>query len=175
MKICLHIEKGDITTYSVDAIVNAANNALCGGGGVDGAIHRAAGPELLAECRTLTYCKTGHAVLTKGYDLPALNIIHAVGPVWQGGQQNEEELLYSCYANSLRLAGENGFKSIAFASISTGAYRFPLGKAAPIAIGAIIKESAKWESIHDVYIVCFDDKTERAYKEARANYTSGES
>ena len=160
------IEQGDITKYHVDAIVNAANNALCGGGGVDGAIHRAAGADLLVECRTIGRCETGKAVITKGYDLSAKYVIHTVGPVWNGGNYHEAELLYSCYAESLRLAGAHGFETIAFPSISTGAYRYPVEQAAPIAMSAIQRECVKWDSIHKVYIVCFDEKTKLAYEKA---------
>lgn len=160
------IERGNITTYAVDAIVNAANNALCGGGGVDGAIHRAAGPELLAECRTLGRCETGGAVLTKGHRLPAKYVIHVVGPVWSGGEQREAELLASCYAEALRLAGERELAGIAFPSISTGAYRYPLEQAAKIAVATLVREAPKWKCLREIYMVCFDDKAVRAYERA---------
>ena len=156
---------GDITTLKVDAIVNAANNSLLGGGGVDGVIHRAAGPELLTECRTLGGCKTGKAKITKGYNLPACFVIHTVGPVWQDGSFNEDELLASCYRNSLQLAVDNGIKTIAFPSISTGAYCFPVKRAARIAILEITNFLEKDRSLEKVFIVCFDEMTYEAYED----------
>jgi O-acetyl-ADP-ribose deacetylase (regulator of RNase III) len=157
---------GDITKINVDAIVNAANTTLLGGGGVDGAIHRAAGPALLEECRKLGGCPTGQARITKGYRLPAKFVIHTVGPVWRGGNDNEDQLLASCYRNSLKLAVEHGIKTIAFPSISTGAYRFPVKRAAKIAINEIKHFLANDDSIEKVYIVCFDPQTMDAYMEA---------
>jgi O-acetyl-ADP-ribose deacetylase len=152
-----HIEavQGDITRERVDAIVNAANTSLLGGGGVDGAIHRAAGPELLAECRTLGGCPTGEARITKGYRLPARFVIHTVGPVWSGGTRGEAELLRRCYESSLRLAAERGVKSIAFPSISTGAYRYPIEEAAGIAVDAVRTFLVRHGSVDLVRFVCF--------------------
>ena len=160
------IIQGDITKVETDAIVNAANKTLLGGGGVDGAIHRAAGPELLEECRKLNGCETGQAKITKGYRLPAKYVIHTVGPVWQGGDNNEDNLLASCYRNSLRLAVENGIKTIAFPSISTGAYRFPVKRAAKIAVTEILRFLSEDNSVEKVYMVCYDRETMRAYEEA---------
>ncbi|QTL98645.1 O-acetyl-ADP-ribose deacetylase [Iocasia frigidifontis] len=159
----LAVIKGDITECKVDAIVNAANNSLLGGGGVDGAIHKAAGLELLEECKTLNGCKTGEAKISGGYRLPAKWVIHTVGPVWHGGKQNEDRLLANCYKNSLELAVTNDIKTIAFPSISTGAYRFPLKRAAGIAISVMKKFLDRDKNIQKVYMVCFDDKTFRAY------------
>ena len=157
---------GDITKVEVGAIVNAANKTLLGGGGVDGAIHRAAGPELLEECRQLKGCETGQAKITKGYRLPAKHVIHTVGPIWQGGDANEDELLASCYRSSLMLAVENNVKTIAFPSISTGAYGFPVKRAADIAIREIARFLEENNSIEKVLMVCFDEKTMKAYSEA---------
>jgi len=145
----------DITTLEVDAIVNAANNSLLGGGGVDGAIHRAAGTELLAECRALGGCKTGEAKVTKGYGLPARYVIHTVGPVWYGGNHNEEELLASCYRSALVLARQVEVKTIAFPCISTGVYHFPKQRAAEIAVKTVQEEVDSNDNIVQVYFVCF--------------------
>jgi O-acetyl-ADP-ribose deacetylase (regulator of RNase III) len=165
MKHRIEVEKGDITKFRVDAIVNAANTSLLGGGGVDGAIHRAAGPKLLEECRTLNGCLPGEAKITKGYKLPAKYVIHTVGPVWNGGNYNEENLLANCYKNSLHLATENNIKTIAFPAISTGIYHFPLEQATIIAISETQKFLEKNKSIEKVIFVCFDENTYRIYKE----------
>ena len=159
-----HIEiiRGDITKQAVDAIVNAANCSLLGGGGVDGAIHRAAGPELLAECRTLHGCKTGKAKITKGYRLPARYVIHTPGPIWYGGDSGEEELLASCYRSCLELASENGCRTVDFPSISTGVYHFPLDRASRIAVGTIKAYLDEHPEIERVRMVCFDARTEAA-------------
>jgi O-acetyl-ADP-ribose deacetylase (regulator of RNase III) len=162
----IYVIRADITTLTVDAIVNAANTSLCGGGGVDGAIHDAAGPGLLAECRTLGGCKTGHAKITAGHDLPAKYIIHAVGPVWQGGDKNEDALLASCYRESLRLAREHDVRTIAFPAISCGAYRFPLPRAAQIAVETIVGELPTYEALREVSIAAFDVSVERAFQRA---------
>ena len=164
----LSIVKGDIVKMKTDAIVNAANTSLLGGGGVDGAIHRAAGPELLAECETLNGCKTGEAKITKGYKLKAKFVIHTPGPIWRGGKWGEAELLANCYKNCLALAKENGVKTIAFPSISTGVYRFPVEQAAKIAVGEILNGLNNDDSIEQVTIVCFDDKTKEVYLDALA-------
>ena len=157
--------KGDITKpLGVQAIVNAANSSLLGGGGVDGAIHRAAGPELLFECRLLGGCKTGQAKLTKAYNLPCEYVIHTVGPVWNGGQKREEELLASCYYNSMQLAMDKGIRTIAFPSISTGIYRFPVELAAKVAVRTVAGFLAENENCFDlVEWVLFDEKTKEVY------------
>ena len=164
------IEQGDITTYRVDAIVNAANRTLLGGGGVDGAIHRAAGPELLEECRTLGGCETGEAKLTKGYRLPARFVIHTPGPIWYEGTRGEAQLLKNSYENSLRLAEENGCESVAFPSISTGVFRYPLDEAAKIAVETIEEFLKTAKSVKRVTMVCFDERTKAAYEQAKLAY-----
>lgn len=164
----IYVEQGDITKYATDAIVNAAKPSLLGGGGVDGAIHAAAGPGLLAECRGLGGCATGQARITGGHRLPARHVIHVVGPVWRGGNTDEAELLYSCYANALYLAAEAGLASIAFPSVSTGAYGYPLQQAAPVAIAALLQEARRYPGIQDIYMVCFDEATKAAYQAALA-------
>ena len=156
----LDVIVADITTLEVDAIVNAANTSLLGGGGVDGAIHRGAGPELLAECRKLGGCETGAAKITRGYRLPAKRVIHAVGPVWRGGVSGEEELLASCYRAALTLARKHGLKSIAFPAISTGVYSFPADHAARIAVGTVVSEiSADWRGIERTVFCCFSPQS----------------
>ena len=154
----IEIVEGDITKLHVDAIVNAANNSLLGGGGVDGAIHRAAGPELLAECRTLKGCKTGEAKITKGYNLHAEYVIHTVGPVWHGGNSNEDELLSKCYKNSFRIAMENGVHYIAFPAISTGAYSLPFERASKIACNVTNELLKKELSLERIFFVFFPSK-----------------
>jgi O-acetyl-ADP-ribose deacetylase (regulator of RNase III) len=151
----ISIIEGDITKQDVEAIVNAANSTLLGGGGVDGAIHRAAGPRLLEECRTLNGCETGEARITKGYNLPARWIIHTVGPVWNGGQNHEDELLRRCYSNSLSLAAEHSIRTLAFPSISTGVYGFPIERASRIALSSIMKHLSNHPLPENITVVCF--------------------
>lgn len=159
----LAIIQGDITTQVVDAIVNAANNSLLGGGGVDGAIHRAAGSKLLDECRRLGGCKTGDAKITKGYNLPAKYVIHTVGPVWQGSAQGEDDQLANCYRNCFSLARKYDIKTIAFPSISTGVYRFPVERASRIAIKEIHHELKANTVLNKVLVICFDQRTYEIY------------
>ena len=161
----IELKVGDITTMNVDAIVNAANNTLMGGGGVDGAIHRAAWPELVEECLSLNGCPTGEAKITKGYNLKARHVIHTVGPVWHGGSKNEEKLLTSCYRKSLALTVENKIRTIAFPAISTGAYRFPMDKAASIAVGEANAFLQEHPELKKVIFVCFDQVMLSVYKE----------
>ena len=158
----IQVIQGDITKQIVDAIVNAANSSLLGGGGVDGAIHRAAGPELLAECRLLGGCKTGQAKATKGHNLPAKYVIHTVGPVWHGGDSDEDQLLASCYRRSLEVAASLNVRSIAFPAISTGIYGFPKQRAAKIAVREV---SASMEDMEKLIFVCFDAETAEIYRQ----------
>jgi len=164
----IRIIKGDITALHVDAIVNAANTLLLGGGGVDGAIHYAAGPELLEECRRLKGCPTGEARITGGYRLPARWIIHTVGPVWKGGVRNEAVLLASCYENSLRLAVQRNLRSIAFPAISTGAYAYPLKEATEIAIRGVRRFAAETDALDDVVFCCYSGEHFATYKKLMA-------
>jgi O-acetyl-ADP-ribose deacetylase (regulator of RNase III) len=165
----IDIVRGDITTLAIDAIVNAANTTLLGGGGVDGAIHRAAGPELLAECRTLGGCQSGEAKITPGYNLPARFVIHTVGPFWTGGRRGEPRLLASCYRNSLHLALENSVKAIAFPAISCGAYRYPIIQAAKIAVETTREFLASKDKIGKVIFVVANDEIHAAYQRSLAH------
>jgi O-acetyl-ADP-ribose deacetylase len=165
----LDVLVADITTLAVDAIVNAANTTLLGGGGVDGAIHRRAGPDLLQECRGLGGCATGSAKITRGYRLPARHVIHAVGPVWKGGKADEENLLASCYRTALVLAASNGLRSIAFPAISTGIYAFPADRAARIAVGTVVSEiSANPRGLERAIFCCFSEDSARHHMDAFA-------
>lgn len=168
----IEMMQGDITRLDVDAIVNAANQSLLGGGGVDGAIHRAAGPGLLQECRALGGCPTGEAKITAGYDLPARHVIHTVGPVWHGGKHDEEKLLASCYRNSLQLAVEHKLRSIAFPSISTGVYGFPIERASRIALRIILNFIASEESAPRVVVACFSAEDLAVYLQAYRELTT---
>ncbi len=168
MPVHIELYKGDITRLEVDAIVNAANRTLLGGGGVDGAIHRAAGPRLLEACRQLNGCETGEAKITKGFQLPARYVIHTVGPVWSGGQQNEPELLRSCYLRSMQLAVENRLRTIAFPNISTGVYGFPKAQAADIALEAVQSFSKEQGTLEKILFVVFDNENESIYQKLLA-------
>jgi len=168
----LEIIVADITTLSVDAIVNAANSSLLGGGGVDGAIHRAAGPELVAECRMLHGCKTGNAKITRGYRLPAKHVIHTVGPVWNGGTLGEDDLLASCYRHSIELCQKHGLASVAFPAISTGIYRFPAERAAGIAVATVVDALPSAPSVTRIIFCCFSLDSGRLHEEAVAAFGS---
>ena len=174
MRERISVQLTDITKLAVDAIVNAANERMLGGGGVDGAIHRVAGPQLLEECRAVpevrpgVRCPTGEARITKGYDLPAKYVIHTVGPVWQGGYRNEDALLAACYRNSLELATENGVRTIAFPAISTGVYRFPVERAAAIAVREVVQFLEVHPEMTKVVFACFSPKSVVAHESAMA-------
>jgi O-acetyl-ADP-ribose deacetylase (regulator of RNase III) len=162
----IRLAQGDITRLDVDVIVNAANASLLGGGGVDGAIHRAAGPDLLAECRTLGGARTGEAKMTRGYLLPARHVIHAVGPVWHGGAQGEDDALASCYRTAMRLAKEAGLRSIAFPAISTGVYAFPVDRATRIAVAEVRSALEAGTTVERAVFCCFSDADRRVYEKA---------
>ena len=168
----LEVIVADITTLSVDAIVNAANTSLLGGGGVDGAIHRAAGPALLAECRTLHGCETGGAKITKAYRLPARHVIHAVGPVWNGGNRGEDEALASCYRRAIELCQIHGLASIAFPAISTGIYRFPAERAARIAVSTTVEVLPAAPAISHIIFCCFSNDSARLHAQSMAEFGS---
>ena len=174
MKTRIEIMDGDLTEQRVDAIVNAANETLLGGGGVDGAIHHAAGPALLAECRPLHGCPTGEAKITKGYKLPAKFVIHTVGPVWEGGDYNEEQLLANCYRNSLQLAVAHGLQTVAFPSISTGIYGFPIERACRIALQTVKTFLANDATIQKVSFVCFGQRDYQIYQRAAKEVFGGD-
>jgi O-acetyl-ADP-ribose deacetylase (regulator of RNase III) len=168
----LDVIVADITSLRVDAIVNAANSSLLGGGGVDGAIHRAAGPDLVAECRMLHGCKTGDAKITKGYQLPARHVIHTVGPVWSGGTLGEDDLLASCYRRSIELCQKHGLASVAFPAISTGIYRFPADRAAGISVATVVDALAAAPLVTKVIFCCFSPDSGRLHEEAMAAFGS---